>query len=31
MPVLEPVVDYVSNARVLGYGQDYVPMMPPAK
>ncbi len=31
MPVLEPVVDLISNARVLGYGQDYVPMSPPAK
>ncbi|MHC4909758.1 MAG: hypothetical protein ACYTF9_08585, partial [Planctomycetota bacterium] len=31
MPVLEPVVEYMSNARVLGYGMDYVPMVPAAK
>ena len=31
MPVLGPVVQYISNAGVLGYGQDWVPMMPSAK
>ncbi len=28
MPVLEPIVDYLSNARVLGYDQDWIPMQP---